>query len=86
MSCGLCKVSARKRSFHLAAQRLRQPGQWGSTTEILALTKLLGRPVTVHTEFGAPETYGADEAGAGLDIHFEANHYRAVTVSRKDEL
>ena len=67
-------------------RRLRQPGQWGSTTEILALTKLLGRPVTVHTEFGAPETYGADEAGAGLAIHFEANHYRAVTVSRKDEL
>ena len=67
-------------------RRLRQPGQWGSTTEILALTKLLGRPVTVHTEFGAPETYGADEPGAVLDIHFEANHYRAVTVSRKDEL
>ena len=47
-------------------RRLRQPGQWGSTTEILALTKLLGRPVTVHTEFGAPETYGADEARRGL--------------------
>ena len=60
-------------------QRMRQPGEWGSTAELLALTRVLARPIKVYTSFGA-ETYGSEEAGArSLAIHFESSHYRAVT-------
>lgn len=64
-------------------QRLRRSGQWGSTAEILALTRVLKRPINVYTQFGL-ETYGSDEsansARAPLSIHFHQNHYRAVTT------
>lgn len=73
-------------------RRMRHQGQWGSTAEILALTRVLQRPITVHAAFG-PETYGESErsvysvdgAGPGavdghapLAVHFENGHYRAV--------
>ena len=36
-------------------QRLANPGEWGSTAEILALTRVLSRPIRVHTAFGGDE-------------------------------
>ena len=67
--------------------RMRQPGQWGSTAEILALTIILARPIRVYTPFGL-EVYGSekvDEETRGqhrrpLAIHFANDHYRAVTA------
>ena len=59
-------------------QRMRQPGQWGSVAELLALTRVLQRPIRVHAAHGV-ETYGAEQTGAALAVHFEGSHYRAVT-------
>ena len=60
-------------------QRLANPGEWGSTAEILALTRVLSRPIRVHTAFGGVEEYGQPGEGAPLSIHFANDHYRAVT-------
>ena len=59
-------------------KRMRSPGQWGSTAELLALTKVLGRPIRVHTDFGV-EQYGEAGERAPLAVHFRNSHYRAVT-------
>ena len=61
-------------------KRMRQPGEWGSTAELMALTRVLGRPIRVHTEFSV-ETYGAEQPSAKppLSVHFADSHYRAVT-------
>jgi hypothetical protein len=71
--------------------RMRQPGQWGSTAEILALARVLERAIHVHTSFGV-HVYGADEptSSAPIAVHFEDSHYTAVTgegaTSSKEEL
>ena len=62
-------------------ERMRTSGEWGSTAEVVALTRVLGRPIRVHTAFGVEE-YGNDlpeASAAALAIHFADNHYRAAT-------
>ena len=63
-------------------ERMRKAGEWGSTAELLALTRVLKRAIRVHTSFGIDE-YGAEEHvdgdKAALAVHFEGSHYRAVT-------
>lgn len=66
-------------------RRMRRSGEWGSTAELLALTRVLSRPIRVHTAFGA-ELYGADEGTASpLAVHYENSHYRAVTEAPASE-
>jgi hypothetical protein len=66
-------------------RRMRRSGEWGSTAELLALTRVLSRPIRVHTAFGA-ELYGADEGTAWpLAVHYENSHYRAVTEAPASE-
>ena len=62
--------------------RLRQGGQWGSTAEVLALTKVLQRPIRVHTSFGV-EAYGEEAKLPPLAVHYENHHYRAVVESQE---
>mmetsp|Transcript_62299 Transcript_62299/g.103598 ORF Transcript_62299/g.103598 Transcript_62299/m.103598 type:complete len:327 (-) Transcript_62299:158-1138(-) len=61
-------------------RRMREPGQWGSTAEVLALSRVLQRPIRVHTSFSV-ETYSADEKAANkpLSVCYENSHYQAVT-------
>lgn len=59
--------------------RLRSPGQWGSTAEVLALTKVLQRSIRVHTEFGMEQYGDESEERTPLSVHFADSHYRAVT-------
>ena len=59
-------------------KRMRGPGQWGSTAELLALTKVLQRPIRVHTAFGV-EQYGNEGSLSPLSLHFADSHYRAAT-------
>jgi ketosteroid isomerase-like protein len=61
--------------------RLRQGGQWGSTAEVLALTKVLQRPIRVHTPFGV-EPYGDEADLPPLSVYYENHHYRAVVESQ----
>ena len=66
-------------------KRMRQSGEWGSTAEILALTRLLNRPIRVHTSFGVDE-YGTEHNGApAIAVHFENSHYRAVSKVNDDD-
>ena len=60
--------------------RLRKDGEWGSTAELLALTRVLRRPIVVHAAFGS-DTYGSEEGTERkpLVIHFHQHHYRAAT-------
>ena len=58
--------------------RMRKPGQWGSTAEILALTRVLKRAIHVHASFGV-QVYGADETMPAIAVHFKDHHYTAVT-------
>ena len=72
-------------------RRLRTAGEWGSTAELLALTRVLRRPIRVCTPFGT-EMYGEGEGkpeGEGeaaegtppapLCAHYDAGHYQAAT-------
>ena len=68
-------------------RRLRTAGEWGSTAELLALTRVLKRPIRVCTSFGT-ETYGEAEAEAAeaegtqpspLCVHYDSGHYQAAT-------
>lgn len=72
-------------------RRLRTAGEWGSTAELLALTRVLRRPIRVCTPFGT-ETYGEGEGkaeGEGeaaegtppapLCVHYDSGHYQAAT-------
>ena len=63
-------------------RRLRTAGEWGSTAELLALTRVLRRPIRVCTSFGT-ETYGDGEAAEGtqpapLCVHYDSGHYQAA--------
>ena len=63
-------------------RRLRTAGEWGSTAELLALTRVLRRPIRVCTSFGMTETYGDSEAAEGtqpLCVHYDSGHYQAAT-------
>ena len=63
--------------------RLRNDGEWGSTAEVLALTRVLRRAIHVHTDFGV-ERYDVDDVSlAPISIHFDtaASHYRAALAS-----
>ena len=81
-------------------QRMRQRGEWGTSAEVVALTRVLMRPIHVYTSFGAaPQIYGADEAVPSpqhlnelvlprpLTIFYDAgaNHYQAATVMAEAE-
>jgi len=59
--------------------RLRRRGEWGSTAEILALSHVLGRPISVHTDFGE-QAFGDGEASGALALRFRGNHYDAVRL------
>ena len=67
-------------------RRLRTAGEWGSTAELLALTRVLRRPIRVVTAFGT-EQYGdssagdsdAAEGGRPLCVHYHESHYQAAT-------
>lgn len=69
-------------------RRMRRDGQWGSTAEILALSRVLRREIHVHAAFGV-ENYGTDEGESSgllpLAIHFANQHYRAVTPGKNRE-
>ena len=74
---GVCLLRGAHSNPRLAG--LRQPGQWGSTAEILALTRVLKRTIRVHTDFGV-ESYGDEQHEMQpLSVHFANSHYRAVT-------
>jgi|EP00908_Phaeocystis_cordata_P025534 ketosteroid isomerase-like protein len=67
-------------------RRLRMAGEWGSTAEVMALSRVLERPIRIHTPFGT-ETYGeeasnegdADAVAAPLTLHYADGHYQAAT-------
>merc|ERR1719446_1200396 len=74
-------------------QRMVQRGEWGSMAEVLALTRVLRRPIRIHllsdstAEHASAEEralsselYGAEEEGAELGLAFGFNHYRAVVA------
>jgi hypothetical protein len=74
--CGYCK-------------RLRQKGQWGSAAEILALSRVLGRAISVHererpsgTSLKLVAKYGEDTRKGGkeaLRLLYVGNaHYMAI--------
>ena len=64
-------------------QRMRRNGEWGTTAEILALTRVLRREIRVLTSFGV-EPYGAEQSAESslppLFVHFANGHYRAATL------
>ena len=39
-------------------------GEWGSTAEVMALSRVLERPIRIHTPFGT-ETYGEEASNEG---------------------
>ena len=70
--------------------RMRRDGEWGSVAEVLALTRVLNRPIHVFKSFGPmgeAEIYGEHERLRPLSIFYDsgANHYQAVTVDDLDK-
>ena len=68
--------------------RLRRDGEWGSAAEILALTRVLGCPITVYRRGvgGGPpvplDSYGPAEAGPPVPIiYVNASHYMALRAA-----
>ena len=56
--------------------RMRQSETWGSVTEIIAISKVLQRPIHVHAHFGV-ERYGHGEDDP-LCIRYADHHYQTL--------